>query len=59
MCRPARTTTAMPDPIQATTVFAAGVASTSSQPDAARALIDYLTSPQTAEAKRRNGMEPA
>lgn len=49
----------LPDPIQATTVFAAGVASTSSQPDAARALIDYLTSPQTAEAKRRNGMEPA
>ena len=49
----------LPDPIQATTVFAAGVSATSSQPDAARALIDYLTSPQTAEAKRRNGMDPA
>jgi len=49
----------MPPQIQAVTVFAAGVASTSSQPDAARALIDYLASPATAETKRQHGMEPA
>ena len=49
----------LPPEIQAVTVFAAGVASASTQPDAARALIAYLTSPQTADAKRRHGMDPA
>jgi molybdate transport system substrate-binding protein len=49
----------LPAEIQAVTVFAAGVASTSSQPDAARALIGYLASPDTAETKRQHGMEPA
>ena len=28
-------------------------------PDALRALLDFMTSPQTAQAKRRHGMEPA
>jgi molybdate transport system substrate-binding protein len=49
----------LPPEIQATTVFAAGVSSTSPHPDAARALIDFLTSPDTAEIKRRHGMDPA
>ena len=49
----------LPPEIQATTVFAAGVSATSTQPQAARALIAYFTSAPTAETKRRNGMEPA
>ena len=49
----------LPPEIQAVTVFAAGVASASTQPDAARALIAYLTSPETADTKRRHGMDPA
>ena len=31
----------------------------STQPDAVRALLDFMTSPEAAEAKRRHGMEPA
>jgi len=49
----------LPPEVQAVTVFAAGVASTSSQPDAARAFVAYLASPETEAAKRRHGMEPA
>jgi molybdate transport system substrate-binding protein len=49
----------LPPDIQAVTVFSAGVASASAQPDAARALIAYLASPETAGAKRRHGMDPA
>jgi molybdate transport system substrate-binding protein len=48
----------MPPQIQAITVFAAGVASTSAQPQHARDLIAWLASPETADAKRRRGMEP-
>ena len=49
----------LPPEIQAVTVFAAGVASTSARPDDTRRLIDYLASPETAEVKREQGMEPA
>ena len=42
----------LPPEIQAVTVFAAGISTTSSQPDEARALVAYLTSPET--RKRRN-----
>ena len=49
----------LPPEIQATTVFAAGVSATSVQPDTAADLIAFLASPGTAEAKRRNGMDPA
>ena len=49
----------LPPEIQAVTVFAAGVASTSAQPDEARALVAFLTSPEADAAKRRHGMEPA
>jgi hypothetical protein len=31
----------------------------SAQPDAVRAMLDHLASPQTAETKQRHGMEPA
>ena len=49
----------LPPAIQTTTIFSAGVCSTSAQPDAARALLAFLASPETAEAKRAQGMEPA
>ena len=49
----------LPPEIQAVTVFAAGVASQSADPEGARALVAFLASPETAGAKRRYGMEPA
>ena len=49
----------MPAAVQINTVFAGGLAATSQQPEAARALLAFLASPDTAEAKRRQGMEPA
>lgn len=49
----------LPPAIQITTTFSAGICAASRQPEAVRALLDYLRSPATAEAKRRQGMEPA
>ncbi len=49
----------LPPAIQITTTFSAGVSVASTLPDAARKLLDFLASPATAEAKHRNGMEPA
>ena len=49
----------LPEAIQIDTVFSAGVCASSSQPEAAAALIAFLASPETAEAKRRQGMTPA
>ena len=49
----------LPPEIQNVTVFAAGIASVSKQPDATRDLIAYLTSPETAAVKQAQGMEPA
>jgi molybdate transport system substrate-binding protein len=49
----------LPPEIQNVTVFAAGVAATSSQPDETAALIAYLASPETAPVKQAEGMEPA
>ncbi len=49
----------LPEPIRIDTVFSAGVCAASTQPDAARALLGFLASPDTAEAKRRQGMTPA
>jgi molybdate transport system substrate-binding protein len=47
----------LPAEIQTMTVFTAGVGARSPQPDAARAYVAHLTSPQTAAAKRQLGME--
>ena len=47
----------LPPAIQITTTFSAGLAATSTQPEAVRALLAFFTSPQTVEIKRRNGME--
>lgn len=49
----------LPASIQIDTVFSAAVCSASAQTDAARSLIAFLASPETAEAKRRQGMAPA
>jgi molybdate transport system substrate-binding protein len=49
----------LPPEIQNVTVFAAGIASASKQPEATAALIAYLASPQTAEVKQAQGMEAA
>lgn len=49
----------LPPAIQINTTFSAGVASACRNPEAARHLIDFLASPEAAEAKRRQGMEPA
>lgn len=49
----------LPPAIQVTTTFSAGICASSMQRDAVRRLLDFLTSPSSADAKRRHGMEPA
>ena len=49
----------LPAAIQITTTFPAGLVAGSTQPDAVRAMLDFMRSPAAAEAKRRQGMEPA
>ncbi len=49
----------MPPGCEISTTFSAGVCTASVQPDAARALLEFLRSPEADEAKRRNGMAPA
>lgn len=48
----------LPPELQILTTFSAGITTASEQPDAVRALLDFMTSPDTAEIKRQNGMEP-
>lgn len=49
----------LPDAIQITTTFSAAIGNGSAHKEAARALLDFLTSEQAAAAIRRQGMEPA
>jgi molybdate transport system substrate-binding protein len=49
----------LPAAIQIDTVFSAAVCTASTQPAAARALLAFMASPETADAKRRQGMDPA
>ena len=49
----------LPPAIQAVTLFSAGIARTSAQPDPVRALIAFLTAEAAGDVKRRHGMEPA
>lgn len=49
----------LPPEIQITTTFSAGIGGHSQQVDAARSLLAYLASPAAAEAKQKQGMEPA
>jgi molybdate transport system substrate-binding protein len=49
----------LPAEVQRTTVFSAGISSTARQPEAAKQLIRYFTSPQAAPAIVKSGLEPA
>ncbi len=49
----------MPPGCEIVSTFSAGLCGASTQPEAARALIDFMHSPAADEAKRRHGMEPA
>ena len=49
----------LPDEIQITTVFSAAPGVAGTQREAVRALLDFLVSADSADAKRRHGMEPA
>ncbi len=49
----------LPAAIQITTTFSAGVGAASAQPAAAQSLLAFMASPQAADAKRRQGMDPA
>jgi molybdate transport system substrate-binding protein len=49
----------LPAAVQITTTFSGGVCAGSSRQDDVRLMLDYMASPQAADAKRRHGMEPA
>ncbi len=49
----------LPPEIQITTTFSAGICTGSAQAPVARDLLDFMASAQAADAKRRQGMEPA
>jgi molybdate transport system substrate-binding protein len=49
----------LPDSIQSMTVFSGGVSKASATPDAARALLAFLASPEVAELKVQHGMSAA
>ncbi len=49
----------LPSAIQTVTTFSAGLTTASTQPEAVRAILDFMASPAAAELKVKNGMEPA
>jgi len=49
----------LPAAIQITTTFSAGVVAGSPNADAAQRLLAFMASPEAADAKRRQGMDPA
>jgi molybdate transport system substrate-binding protein len=49
----------LPPSIQIITTFSAGIALHTDKADAVRAMLAHMTAPAAAEAKRRQGMEPA
>ncbi|HSX93682.1 MAG TPA: substrate-binding domain-containing protein [Hydrogenophaga sp.] len=49
----------LPEPIQIVTVFSAGIPVNAPRAEAVRALLAFMTSPEAAEAKQRQGMTPA
>lgn len=48
----------LPSDVQIITVFSAGLVAGSPQGEAVRGLLDFMASPEAAESKRRQGMEP-
>jgi molybdate transport system substrate-binding protein len=49
----------LPSAIQITTTFSAAMTSGCTRPAQVQALLDFMASPEAAQAKRRQGMEPA
>lgn len=49
----------LPPAVQLITIFSGAIAATSTQPEAARALLEYLASQATSSVKERYGMESA
>jgi molybdate transport system substrate-binding protein len=49
----------LPAAVQITTTFSGAVCKTSSRPEAVRAMLAFMASPEADAAKHRNGMEPA
>jgi len=49
----------LPAGVQIMTTFSAAITATCTQPEAACALLDFMASPEAADAKQRQGMEPA
>jgi molybdate transport system substrate-binding protein len=48
----------LPDELQKITVFSAGIATVSKEPEAGRALINFLASPQARPEIVKSGMDP-
>ncbi len=48
----------LPDALQKITVFSAGIATVSKEPDAGKALIKFLASPAASAALVKSGLEP-
>ena len=48
----------LPEAVQVYTVFSAGVLKTAPHPEAARALLRFLSAPEAHDAIRRSGMDP-
>jgi molybdate transport system substrate-binding protein len=48
----------LPDALQKVTVFSAGIASVSKEPEAGKALINFLTSPAARDTIIKSGLEP-
>jgi molybdate transport system substrate-binding protein len=48
----------LPAEVQQTTIFASGIAAAAKQPEAAKAWVKFLTSPDAAQAFKKRGMEP-
>jgi molybdate transport system substrate-binding protein len=49
----------LPAAVQITTTFSGGVCAGSPRQEDVRLMLDYMASPEAADAKRRHGMEPA
>jgi molybdate transport system substrate-binding protein len=49
----------LPGELQRMTVFSAGIHTGAKQPDAAKALVKFLTAPAAAGVIRKHGLEPA
>lgn len=49
----------LPPPVQTLTIFSGGISATCSQPDAARAVLAFMGSADTAAIKQRHGMDGA